>query len=83
MPEAMYNEKKRFVENELSACLKAACCGVSRLGYYRRFQIKSGKLTYTGEEYIDVHFESGGLRTVCVTGDSRLGMIKDVMKVCR
>ncbi len=83
MSKTIYEEKKQFVENELTDCLKAADCGVQRLGYYRRFQIKSGKMTYTGEEYIDVHFESGSLRTVCVTGDSRLAMIKDVMKVCQ
>ncbi len=82
MCEADYRAKKAYVENELTACLKAADCGVERLGYYRRFQIKSGKMTYTGEEYIDVHYASGGLRTVCVTGDSRIAMLKDVLKVC-
>lgn len=62
--------KKRFVENELSACLKAADCDVVGLEY----SIDGG------EEIVTIHFVGGGKRAVYVGGDSHSAIIRDVMR---
>lgn len=66
----MYERKKRFVENELSSCLKVADCDVVRLVYSQVF----------GEENVIIHFVGGGTRAVNVTGDSHAAIIRDVMR---
>ncbi|MDO5300102.1 MAG: hypothetical protein Q4F18_11785 [Clostridia bacterium] len=83
MYETDYGAKKAYVENELTACLKAADCGILRLEYFReRYCTKDIACVYTGEEDIFIHYNNGSHRRVCVTGDSRIAMLKDVLKVC-
>ena len=68
--ESVIAEKKSFVENELSTCLKASGVGVEYLIYqcigYR--------------ELVTIHFVGGGQRIVNVEGDSKAAIIEDVMK---
>jgi len=68
----IYEEKRRFVENELNACLKAANIGVDHLEYVKR--------DACSPEIVTICYVGGGRRTVNVSGDSHLAIIEDVMR---
>ena len=68
----VYEDKRKFVENELNACLKAANIGIDHLEYHKR--------ALDSPEIVTIHFIGGGRRTVNVSGDSKLAIISDVLR---
>lgn len=68
----VYEDKRKFVENELNACLKAANIGVDHLEYHKRAP--------DSPEIVTICFIGGGRRTVNVSGDSKLAIISDVLR---
>lgn len=68
----IYENKRKFVEGELNACLKAANIGVDHLEYHKR--------ALDSPEIVTIHFIGGGRRTVNVSGDSKLAIISDVLR---
>ena len=65
------DEKKRFTENELSACLVAANINIARC----EFEYVKGR-----GEYVRVVFKNGYRKLIDVSGDSLLSMIRDVTR---
>lgn len=63
--------KKSFVEGALSDCLHAADYGILFLTYE----------LILNDEIVTIHYEGGGTKSAFVTGDSKLAVIEDVMKV--
>lgn len=68
----IYENKRKFVEGELNACLKAANIGVDHLEYHKR--------ALDSPEIVTICFVGGGRRTVNVSGDSKLAIIRDVLR---
>lgn len=63
--------KKQFVEGVFSDCLCAADYGIKFLVYE----------LILSDEIVTIHYEGGGTKSAFVTGDSKLAIIEDVMKV--
>lgn len=68
--EQVMQSKSDFVMNELTDCLRAADYGISRLEYS----------VEQGEEIVTIHYAGGGKKRVCVSMDSKMAIIEDVMK---
>lgn len=66
-----HESKRDFVTNELSACMRATDYGVMWLDYE----------VVAYDEIVTIHYKGGGKRRVFVTGDSKMAIIADVMKV--
>lgn len=62
--------KRDFVTRELSECMRAADYGVAYLDYHLE----------RNEEIVEINYMGGGKKRVCVTGDSKMAIIQDVMK---
>lgn len=65
-----YEAKRQFVARELSRCIAAAYGGVARLEY---------EYHEDDEETVIIRFDNGYHKTVSVSGDSRSGIMTDVM----
>lgn len=65
-----YEAKRQFVTRELSRCICAAYGGVSHLEY---------EYYEDDEEAVIIRFDNGYHKTVSVSGDSRSGIMTDVM----
>lgn len=63
-------DKKRFVSR-----LGILLADVKRLEIYSLLYVADG-----GDEYVDIKYQNGAVKTVCITGDSELAIIKDVIK---
>ena len=63
--------KKSFVEGVLTDCLSKADYGIEFLTY---------ELILT-DEIVTIHYKGGGKKSAFVTGDSKLAIIEDVMKI--
>lgn len=63
--------KKQFVEGVLSDCLCTADYGIRSLIYE----------LILSDEIVTIRYEGGGTKSAFVTGDSKLAIIEDVMKV--
>lgn len=66
-----FEQKRQFVNRELSRCVAAAYDGVSRL----EFEYHEG-----GEESVIIRFANGYIKTVNTTGDSLHSILLDVLR---
>lgn len=67
--EELYLEKKSFVEDKLENLLKSADISVSVLEYTKD----------ETEEFVWVGFDNGYNERICVTGDSLIAIVSDVI----
>ncbi len=67
----MYEKKAEFVENELKAVLIKVDKNIAEVDYSRNEY---------HEEYVTISYKHNRYLKVCVTGNSLLAIVKDVMK---
>lgn len=71
MQENTYTTKEQFVLNELAALVKAIDKEISELEY---------KVDEHNEEFVNIFFENGYCKSICVSADSLSAMTSDVVR---